>query len=247
MLALLAFAFVAMPFDRHASTCSCRDPDAVPDPLARGHRPEYPGGLLRPDLAGHRRPSWRWAPTRPITSSCACRTLNFIVVLPARRAASRRWWACSSAFRACASRASTSRSRRSPRSSSSTGCSRASSGSPTIRSSGSVSTPPIEIFGWIDRLAGREVPVRAGDRRSCSTLVAKNLVRGHIGRSWMAMRDMDVAAEVIGIRPLYAKLSAFAVSSFYCRRGGRAVGVRPPRRVGAARVQREPARSTCCS
>jgi branched-chain amino acid transport system permease protein len=46
------------------------------------------------------------------------------------------------------------------------------------------------------------------------TLVAKNLVRSHIGREWMAMRDMDVAAEVIGIRPVYAKLTAFAVSSF---------------------------------
>jgi branched-chain amino acid transport system permease protein len=45
-------------------------------------------------------------------------------------------------------------------------------------------------------------------------LMAKNLVRGHIGREWMAMRDMDVAAAVIGIRPVYAKLSAFAVSSF---------------------------------
>ena len=45
-------------------------------------------------------------------------------------------------------------------------------------------------------------------------LLAKNLVRGHIGREWMAMRDMDVAAAVIGIRPVYAKLSAFAVSSF---------------------------------
>ena len=33
------------------------------------------------------------------------------------------------------------------------------------------------------------------------------------------MRDMDIAAELIGIRPLYAKLSAFAVSSFYRRRG----------------------------
>jgi branched-chain amino acid transport system permease protein len=31
----------------------------------------------------------------------------------------------------------------------------------------------------------------------------------------MAMRDMDIAAEIIGIRPLHAKLSAFAVSSFY--------------------------------
>jgi branched-chain amino acid transport system permease protein len=48
------------------------------------------------------------------------------------------------------------------------------------------------------------------------TLVAKNLVRSHIGREWMAMRDMDVAAEVIGIRPIYAKLTAFAISAFYC-------------------------------
>ena len=46
-------------------------------------------------------------------------------------------------------------------------------------------------------------------------LAAKNLVRGWIGRMWMAMRDMDIAAEIIGIRPLHAKLSAFAVSSFY--------------------------------
>ncbi len=46
-------------------------------------------------------------------------------------------------------------------------------------------------------------------------LVAKNLVRGRIGRMWMAIRDMDIAAEIIGIRPLHAKLSAFAVSSFY--------------------------------
>ena len=30
----------------------------------------------------------------------------------------------------------------------------------------------------------------------------------------MAIRDMDIAAELMGIRPLYAKLTAFAVSSF---------------------------------
>ncbi len=46
-------------------------------------------------------------------------------------------------------------------------------------------------------------------------LGAKNIVRGRFGRSWMAIRDMDVAAELIGIRPLVAKLSAFGVSSFY--------------------------------
>ena len=48
------------------------------------------------------------------------------------------------------------------------------------------------------------------------TLMAKNLTRGGIGRSWMAIRDMDIAAEIIGVRPLWAKLTAFAVSSFYC-------------------------------
>jgi branched-chain amino acid transport system permease protein len=46
-------------------------------------------------------------------------------------------------------------------------------------------------------------------------LVAKNLVRSRIGRAWMAIRDMDIAAEIIGIKPMYAKLSAFAVSSFF--------------------------------
>ena len=45
--------------------------------------------------------------------------------------------------------------------------------------------------------------------------IAKNLLRGRIGRSWMAIRDMDIAAEIIGVNPMKAKLSAFAVSSFY--------------------------------
>jgi branched-chain amino acid transport system permease protein len=48
------------------------------------------------------------------------------------------------------------------------------------------------------------------------TLVAANVLRGRIGRSWMMIRDMDIAAELMGIRPLYAKLSAFAFSSYYC-------------------------------
>ncbi|MGB8624494.1 MAG: branched-chain amino acid ABC transporter permease [Paracoccaceae bacterium] len=45
--------------------------------------------------------------------------------------------------------------------------------------------------------------------------VARNLTRGTIGRSWMAIRDMDIAAEIIGVNPLKAKLTAFAVSSFF--------------------------------
>jgi len=51
---------------------------------------------------------------------------------------------------------------------------------------------------------------------SVLALAAKNMARGNVGRSWMAVRDMDVAAEVIGIRLMRAKLLAFAVSSFYC-------------------------------
>jgi branched-chain amino acid transport system permease protein len=45
-------------------------------------------------------------------------------------------------------------------------------------------------------------------------IVARNLTRGSLGRKWSAIRDMDIAAEIIGVNPLMAKLSAFAVSSF---------------------------------
>lgn len=47
-------------------------------------------------------------------------------------------------------------------------------------------------------------------------LLAKNMVRSATGRAWMAVRDMDVAAEVIGISIIKTKLLAFAISSFYC-------------------------------
>jgi branched-chain amino acid transport system permease protein len=81
-------------------------------------------------------------------------------------------------------------------------------------SSGSVSVGELKILGWV-------IDTPAEKYLFCLAfvlvfgLIAKNLVRGHIGRAWMAMRDMDVAAAVIGIRPMHAKLSAFAVSSFF--------------------------------
>jgi branched-chain amino acid transport system permease protein len=81
-------------------------------------------------------------------------------------------------------------------------------------SSGSVSTGAIDMLGWtVSSPIDKYLFVLS--LALVLTLIAKNLVRGHIGRAWMATRDMDVAAEVIGIRPLYAKLTAFAVSSFY--------------------------------
>ena len=45
-------------------------------------------------------------------------------------------------------------------------------------------------------------------------IVARNLTRGTLGRTWMSIRDMDIAAEIIGVNPLKAKLSAFGWSSF---------------------------------
>ena len=47
------------------------------------------------------------------------------------------------------------------------------------------------------------------------SFIAVNILRGRIGRSWMSIRDMDIAAELIGIKPLNTKLLAFAISSFY--------------------------------
>ncbi|HJS02223.1 MAG TPA: branched-chain amino acid ABC transporter permease [Variovorax sp.] len=79
--------------------------------------------------------------------------------------------------------------------------------------SGSVAVSNLQVFG---------LPIESAVSKylfclvvlALVALMAKNLVRGAIGREWMAIRDMDVAAAVIGIRPMYAKLSAFAVSSF---------------------------------
>ena len=79
--------------------------------------------------------------------------------------------------------------------------------------SGSVSVAGLNVFGQpIETPAQKYLLCLAFV--AVFALLAKNLVRSHIGREWMAMRDMDVAAAVIGIRPVYAKLTAFAVSSF---------------------------------
>ena len=80
--------------------------------------------------------------------------------------------------------------------------------------SGSVAVGRVELFGIpIDTPQKRYLLVLA--LTVVLALAAKNMVRGRLGRMWMAIRDMDIAAEIIGIRPLQAKLSAFAVSSFY--------------------------------
>jgi branched-chain amino acid transport system permease protein len=81
-------------------------------------------------------------------------------------------------------------------------------------SSGSVAAPPLVVFGYAVETPAQKYLFVLGVV-CVFALVARNFARGAIGRSWMATRDMDVAAEVIGIRPMMAKLSAFAVSSFF--------------------------------
>ncbi len=79
--------------------------------------------------------------------------------------------------------------------------------------SGVIAAPPIVILGvTIDTIVERYLLTLS--IVVAATLFVKNLVRGPMGRGWMAIRDMDIAAEIIGIRPMLAKLSAFAVSSF---------------------------------
>jgi branched-chain amino acid transport system permease protein len=82
-------------------------------------------------------------------------------------------------------------------------------------SSGVITAQRMEIFGY---------PIEHSRDKYLLTLVivslmalaAKNLMRSETGRAFMAIRDMDVAASVIGIPMIKTKLLAFAISSFYC-------------------------------
>lgn len=84
--------------------------------------------------------------------------------------------------------------------------------------SGQISAPEREVFGII--ITGPNAPSWAVYLFclifvAFAGILARNLTRGTVGRTWMAIRDMDIAAEIIGVNPLTAKLSAFAVSSFF--------------------------------
>lgn len=84
-------------------------------------------------------------------------------------------------------------------------------------SSGAIQVPNIDMFG---------IPVAGPQAKAVTqyyfvlvvvTLVtwfSINITRGRIGRIWKSVRDMDIAAELVGINLMKAKLSAFAVSSY---------------------------------
>lgn len=84
-------------------------------------------------------------------------------------------------------------------------------------SSGAIQVPNIEMFGIT--VAG---PAAASVTQyyfvlsvvAIVTWLAINVTRGRTGRIWKSVRDMDIAAELVGINLMKAKLSAFAVSSY---------------------------------
>ncbi|MBS0370180.1 MAG: branched-chain amino acid ABC transporter permease [Proteobacteria bacterium] len=81
-------------------------------------------------------------------------------------------------------------------------------------SSGTIAAPRLALFGHdISGPVGRYLLTLSVV--TLLTWVARNLVGSRLGRNWMAIRDMDTAAAVIGIDVDHHKRLAFAVSSFY--------------------------------
>ena len=86
-------------------------------------------------------------------------------------------------------------------------------------SSGTITAPDRTLFGVVITGPNSSPSARylvALGLVAVFAVIAKNLVRGRVGRSWMAIRDRDIAAAIIGVRPLSTKLLAFGISSFYC-------------------------------
>lgn len=96
-----------------------------------------------------------------------------------------------------------------------------------------LNTPPVRFGSWVFTTPAEHyylvlVVVAA------MTAFARNLVRSRIGRAWMALRDHEIAANVMGVSMLRFKLMAFVVSSFYA---GVAGGLVVFAWTGAASVQ----------
>ena len=82
-------------------------------------------------------------------------------------------------------------------------------------SSGVITAQAIRILGYEVASPAQKYLLTLGIV-AVMALAAKNLMRSETGRAFMAVRDMDVAASVIGIPMMRTKLLAFAISSFYC-------------------------------
>jgi branched-chain amino acid transport system permease protein len=77
-----------------------------------------------------------------------------------------------------------------------------------------INTPTLRVGGFVLDTALRQYYLALAVV-ALLTVFGMNLARSRIGRAWMAIRDRDIAAEIIGIRPLTYKLLAFVMSAFY--------------------------------
>jgi branched-chain amino acid transport system permease protein len=98
---------------------------------------------------------------------------------------------------------------------------------------GTIQAPDMFMFGF-----ALDTPVRRYFLALCILVflmtIGKNLVRGQLGRNWMAIRDVDYAAEIIGVNLYRDKLIAFAVSTFYAGVAGSLLSLCY---VGAANIE----------
>jgi branched-chain amino acid transport system permease protein len=81
--------------------------------------------------------------------------------------------------------------------------------------SGVITAQKVVILGYTFETPAEKYMLTLGVVAVLAVL-AKNMLRSETGRKFMAVRDMDLAAEVIGIRMMQTKLLAFGISSFYC-------------------------------
>ncbi|HJU15777.1 MAG TPA: branched-chain amino acid ABC transporter permease [Stellaceae bacterium] len=78
----------------------------------------------------------------------------------------------------------------------------------------SIQVPPPSVFG-IKLESQRQLYFFLLFFAVLAIVATMNLMRSRIGRAFIAVRDQDIAAEIIGINTFRYKLESFAISSFY--------------------------------
>ena len=82
-----------------------------------------------------------------------------------------------------------------------------------------IDTPDPNILGWVLN-TNREMFILIAVTAFVSLLAAQNLIRTRVGRAFIAIRDRDYSAEILGISLLRYKLTSFALSAAYCGLAG---------------------------
>ena len=82
-----------------------------------------------------------------------------------------------------------------------------------------IDTPTVNLLGW-ELDTKREMYLLITALAVVTLLAAQNLFRTRVGRAFIAIRDRDYSAEILGISLLRYKLMSFAISAGYCGLSG---------------------------